>query len=117
MAATNDSANYAAVSIAVLSTTSRGNVTINSIDTTVNPLISPNWLATIADQEVAIAGFKRARQIANATGVVVGSEYAPGPGTQTDSEILEFIKNTLAPIHHAVGTCKPSQYKAFSGLH
>lgn len=109
-APTNDSDNYAAVSIEVLTTTSRGNVTINSSDTSVNPLISSNWLLTTADQELAIAGFKRARQIANATGVIVGPEFSPGPDVQTNAQMLEFIKETLAPIHHAVGTCKTVQF-------
>ncbi|KAL9591440.1 MAG: hypothetical protein Q9179_007719 [Wetmoreana sp. 5 TL-2023] len=70
-----------------------------------NPLVSPNWLLTTTDQELAIQGFKRAREIANATGIIVGPETSPGPQVQTDAQILEFIKESLAPIHHAVATC------------
>ncbi|KAK3173823.1 hypothetical protein OEA41_007155 [Lepraria neglecta] len=101
-----DTDNYASVSIAVLTTTSRGNVTINSTDTNDNPLVSPNWLLTITDQELAVQGFKRARQIANATGITIGPEFSPGPETQTDAQILEYIKQNLVPIHHASATCK-----------
>ena len=106
MTATNDSDNYASVTVAVLTTTSRGNVTINSTDTSLNPLISPNWLLTQTDQEVAIQGFKRARQIAAASGVTKAPEFAPGPGTETDAQILEYLQRTVITIHHASTTCE-----------
>ncbi|KAM0796604.1 glucose-methanol-choline oxidoreductase [Usnea florida] len=103
--ATNDSDNYASVTIAVLATTSRGNVTINSTDTSLNPLISPNWLLTQTDQEVAVQGLKRARQIAAASGITATPEFAPGPTVETDAQILDYIQQSLAPIHHASATC------------
>ena len=108
-ATVSDTDNYFSVTIAVLTTTSRGNVTINSTDTKSNPLVSPNWLSTTTDQELAVQGFKRAREIANLTGITVGPETSPGIQTQTDAQILEYIKQSLAPIHHASATCKPSQ--------
>ncbi|KAL8945210.1 MAG: hypothetical protein Q9211_000260 [Gyalolechia sp. 1 TL-2023] len=100
-----DSANYATVSIAILAATSRGNVTIASTDTNVNPVVSTNWLLTKTDQELAVAAFKRARQLAAATGVIVGPEVLPGVQVQTDEQILEFIRGTVGPIHHASATC------------
>lgn len=90
-----------------MATTSVGNLTINSTDTSVNPLVNVNWLATQTDQEVAVQAFKRARQVGAATGITVGPEYSPGPSVQTDAQILNFIRSTLSPIHHATGTCKP----------
>ena len=104
--ATNDSDNYASFAIAVLATTSRGNVTINSTDTSLNPLISPNWLLTKTDQDVAVQGLKRARQIAAASGITVKPEFAPGPTIETDAEILNYIQQSLGPIHHASATCE-----------
>lgn len=92
------------VNIAVLTTSSRGNVTIKSLSAQDNPIVSPNWLFTAADQEVAIAGLKRAREIIAATGISVGLEFSPGPSVQTDAEILNYIRETLAPVHHACGT-------------
>lgn len=94
------------MAIALLTTTSRGNVTINSTDTNWNPLVSPNWLLTTADQELAVQAFKRGRQIANATGIIVGPEYLPGPTVQTDAHILEYLKRTVGTIWHACGTCR-----------
>lgn len=100
-----DSDNYAISSIALLTTTSRGNVTIASTDTNDNPVVSTNWLLTDTDQELAVAGFKRARQLAAAIGITVGPEVLPGPQVQTDEEILQFIRGTVGPIHHASATC------------
>ena len=93
------------MTVALVASTSRGNVTLSSKDTSVNPLINPNWLGTSTDQQVAIGGFRRARQIFNATGLVVGPEFSPGAQVQTDEQILAYIRKTMTTIHHAVGTC------------
>lgn len=114
-AATNDSDNYASFSIAILTPTSRGNITIGSTDTNDNPLVNPNWLSTSSDQELAVQGFKRARQLAAATGITVGPEYSPGSSTQSDAQILSYIKKTVAPFHHASATCMYFSEAAFRG--
>ena len=106
LATVNDTANYASIEVALGAPTSLGNVTINSTDTTYNPLVNPNWLGSQTDQEIAIGGFRRAREIMNATGLVIGPEFAPGPAVQSDAQILAFVKQTLSTLHHAVGTCK-----------
>lgn len=93
------------MSVVLQVATSRGNVTIASTSTADNPLVNPNWLATPSDQEVAVAGLKRARQIANATGIVVGEEFSPGTNVTSDEDILDYIRREVRPIHHAVGTC------------
>ena len=80
-------------------------MTLNSTDTADNPLVNPAWLSTREDQELAVAAFKRARQVADATGIMVGEEVVPGPGVRTDAQILEYIRGSLASIHHAVATC------------
>ena len=44
------------------------------------PVINPNWLSDARDQDLAIAGFKRARQIwENMGNVTIGEEQLPGP--------------------------------------
>ena len=101
-----DDDNYASITMAVLTTTSRGTVTISSSDTEDNPIVNPNWLATRTDQEIAVQAFKRAREIAQATGITIGNEIAPGPRVQTDEQILAYIKETLSPIHHAAASCE-----------
>lgn len=102
-----DGYDYATVATALVSPLSRGNITINSTNMASPPLINPNYLTHPADIEVAIAAFKRQRQVwGNLSAVTVGPEKIPGPSVQTDAEILQFIKESLAPVWHAAATCK-----------
>lgn len=104
-----DTRNYVSILPTLVATFSRGNVTINSTDTAVNPVINAGLLSDPRDQELAIAAFKRARQIANATAlepIMAGEEVYPGLDVQTDADILDNIKSSTAPIWHAAGTCK-----------
>lgn len=55
---------------------------------------------------MAVAGLKRARQLANATGLVVGPEVSPGQDVRSDAQILDYIRSEIRPIHHAVSSCK-----------
>ena len=103
----NDTSNYATLIVALLSPFSRGNVTIESADSTVSPVINPNWLTDPRDKDLAIAAFKRARQIwSYLSDITVGDEYRPGPGTQTDEEIWNWIQQDVITVWHASATCK-----------
>ncbi|KAL9010685.1 MAG: hypothetical protein Q9180_009266, partial [Flavoplaca navasiana] len=85
-----------------------GNVTINSLDTARNPIISPNWLLDPRDQEVAVAGFKRARQIFQTESIrpiLLGGEDFPGLNVTSDVDILAVIQKSATSIDHAAGTC------------
>jgi choline dehydrogenase len=104
-----DGFQYASMLGVLITPLSRGNVTLKSADTTDLPVINPNWLDDQADQEVAIAMFKRMRQAFQSKAmepVVIGEEYNPGPHVQSDEQILEFIKHNVMPIWHAACTCK-----------
>ncbi|KAL9611915.1 MAG: hypothetical protein Q9167_003468 [Letrouitia subvulpina] len=105
-----DTRNYVSSLAGIVAPFSRGNVTINSTDTTFNPIISPNWLQDPRDQEVAIAGFKRARQIfqtASMRPVILGGrEVFPGANVTSDQDILNVIRKSASSIDHAAGTCK-----------
>lgn len=105
-APTNDSANYASFRIAVVAPISRGNVTIISADTNDRPAINPNFLIATTDQEMAVQAFKRARQLAQTSGITVGPEFDPGEVVQTDEQILQWLRETAGTIHHASATCK-----------
>ena len=105
--APRDGKNYASAIIGLVSPFSRGNVTITSNDTAINPIISPNWLLDPRDQEVAVASFKRARTIFNTTAmrpVVIGSEAFPGVNVSTNQQILSAIMQSASSIYHAAGT-------------
>ena len=100
-----DGLNYGTIFASLIAPLSRGNVTINSSDAVDPPIINPNWLSDPADQEVAIAGFKRARQIfENMADVTIGPEKLPGPDVQSDEDILEFIRQSGSELYHASAT-------------
>jgi choline dehydrogenase len=56
--------NYLTIGSALLTTSARGNLTIQSADIADPPVISPNWLLDEGDQEQAIAALQRIREIA-----------------------------------------------------
>ncbi|KAK7628890.1 choline dehydrogenase [Phyllosticta paracitricarpa] len=103
---------YATILGAIVAPTSRGNVTLASADTKDLPLVNPNWLTTQSDRELAVAMYRRMREIWNTPvmqQVVKGPEYFPGPQVDTDEEILETIKESLTTVWHASCTCKMSK--------
>jgi choline dehydrogenase len=74
------------------------------------PLINPNWLTHPADQEVAIAGYKRVRELFATDAlkpILIGPEYFPAPelGIDSDAEILDFIRKSFNTVFHAGSTC------------
>ena len=88
---------------------SRGNVSIASADTNIHPVVNPALLTDPRDQEVAVAGFKRARAVLQSDAVkpgLIGGEVYPGPQVLTDADILDTIRKSADSIHHAAGTCK-----------
>lgn len=104
-----DGYNYATLGTALITPLSRGNVSINSSSMADAPLINPNWITDPADVEVAIAALKRQRQVWSVLAkynLTIGEEAFPGVAVQTDSQILEWIRNAVTPIWHASATCK-----------
>lgn len=96
---------YSSVGVLLVASTSRGNMTIQSASNDVPPVISPNWIMDKADQEMAVRGIRRARQISNALGNNLG-EVEPGPAVQTDDQILKWIQQkSLSVIHHCTALC------------
>lgn len=105
----NDGFNYASLSIALVAPRSRGTVTLSSPDTAVQPVIDPNFLGDKADTEVAVAGYKRAREFWD-TPVLrdfrIGDDEAfPGLNATSDEEILDIIKRSYNTIYHGACTC------------
>jgi choline dehydrogenase len=114
---------YASVMAALVAPVSRGSVTISSADTEVLPIIDPGFLASPADQDVAVAAFKRARDFFTVKAVqpvLIGGEYYPGPSVATDAQILQWIRNHVMTVWHASCTCamgKPSDPQAVVDNH
>ena len=106
--APTDGRNYVSSSTALTNPFSRGNVTIRSDDTSVHPVVSPNWLLDPRDQEVALAAFKQARAVftTNSTeDIVIGDEVFPGLNVSSDAQVLNLIQQSAAASYHASATC------------
>ncbi|KAI7361833.1 hypothetical protein KC354_g7779 [Hortaea werneckii] len=105
-----DGYQYGSILATLVKPLSRGNVTIKSTDTSDKPLINPNWLAHPTDQQVAIAAYKRARQVFNTTfmepALVEKDEYFPGFDVQSDEDLLNVIRGSVMTVPHASGTSK-----------
>ncbi|GME26134.1 BetA, Choline dehydrogenase and related flavoprotein [Neofusicoccum parvum] len=111
-----DGRQYATVLGGMVAPTSRGSVTIASADASAPPLVDPNWLATPADQEVAVALYRRLRDVWGAATMreeVVtrrdgaGYEFWPGlEHAQSDAEILDVVRRSVMSFWHAAGTCR-----------
>lgn len=98
---------YSSILAALVAPLSRGNVTIASADSADLPLVNPNWLSHPTDQQVAVEGYKRAREFFSATSikpVLIGEEVFPGSKVQSDDDILKTIQqsfNTVrSPLPH-----------------
>ncbi|MCJ1377520.1 hypothetical protein MMC17_000615 [Xylographa soralifera] len=101
-----DGYNYGTLANALVAPLSRGNVTIVSSDTADAPVINPNWLTDPADAEVAVAAFKRSREVwGQLQSITIGPEYFPGAAVQTDEDILAFIRQSCIQLYHAACTC------------
>ena len=87
---------------------SRGNVSINSTDTALNPLVNPNLLGDARDMDLAVQAFRRARQIFNTTAlrtITIGGEAFPGKNVTSDAQIREMLMKSSNTIYHAAATC------------
>ncbi|KAE8308099.1 putative GMC oxidoreductase [Aspergillus transmontanensis] len=104
-----DGHQYASMLGVLIAPTSRGNVTIRSSSTSDPPIVSPNWLTTKTDVEVAVAIYRRIREIwqsESLQSITVGNLSYPLHQDKTDEEIIQYIKESLMPLWHAACTCK-----------
>jgi choline dehydrogenase len=87
---------------------SRGHIRIASADPAVYPAIAPNYLSASLDQEVAVASLRWGRKIAGEPALRgwIDHEMTPGPGLQSDAELLAFARMAGSTIYHPVGTCQ-----------
>jgi choline dehydrogenase len=95
-------------SICQLRPESRGHIEIRSPDASDKPRIHPNYLSTLTDRKVAVAGMKLSRRICNSAAMApfVAEELLPGVDVQSDEALLECARDIGQTIYHPVGTCK-----------
>jgi choline dehydrogenase len=96
------------MNINVLRSESRGDVHIQSPDVNVPPAIRFNFLSDKHDRDGLLAAIRKARELMSAEPIasITGEEIAPGVDTQTDDEILDWVRQTGETTYHPVGTCK-----------
>jgi choline dehydrogenase len=87
---------------------SRGYVRLRSADPFEAPLIQPNYLAEEMDRRVLLAGMRLARRLLQSKPLepYYEREDFPGPGVQTDAELLAAAKQRGTTTFHPAGTCR-----------
>jgi choline dehydrogenase len=95
-------------SVCNLRPTSRGSVEIVSRNATDAPRISPCYLSTKEDCDIAISALRLTRRIVSMPALAPyrPTEYLPGPQYQTDDELRVAAGMVGTTIFHPVGTCK-----------
>ncbi|MPZ09257.1 MAG: choline dehydrogenase [Kiloniellaceae bacterium] len=95
-------------SICQLRPESRGVIELRSPFAQDYPAIHPNYLATVKDQQVTVAGMKMSRAIAatETLAPLIDHELSPGAETASDEDLLVAARNLSQTIYHPVGTCK-----------
>ena len=88
--------------------TSRGYLEIRSPDPEEPVAIHPNYLSTEIDRQEMIEASRLARAIAEAPAMarVIEEEITPGPGVQTDEEVLADCRARAGTVFHPVSTCR-----------
>jgi choline dehydrogenase len=96
-------------SVCNLRPASRGHIRIKSADPRASPAIMLNYLSAPEDQTIAIQSLRLARRVVLGTQAMkqyAPEEFLPGPGFQTDEELVKAAGNVGTTIFHPVGTCK-----------
>ncbi|KAH7413985.1 hypothetical protein DE146DRAFT_731532 [Phaeosphaeria sp. MPI-PUGE-AT-0046c] len=112
---------YVSILGALVAPLSRGNITLKSANPLAAPAIDPNWLSDPADQELAIAWYRRMREVFTTKEVTsqleeVGVEKYPGLDKDSDEQILAVIRDSAITVWHASSTCKMGKSVLRSGI-
>ncbi|MGE0846166.1 MAG: GMC family oxidoreductase [Flavobacteriaceae bacterium] len=93
---------------------SRGHVRIASPDPAAHPVISPNYLASEGDRQVAARAIRLTRRIMAQPAMAKYSpeEYLPGPQFDSDEALAEAAGNIGTTIFHPVGTARMGDDRA-----
>src|SRR6202040_1269409 len=87
---------------------SRGYVRIRSADPFVQPIIQTNYLTAELDRRVIVAGMKLARRLLKSEPLSPYYDYEdfPGPGVETDDELLQSATRRGTTTFHPGCTCR-----------
>ncbi len=95
-------------SVCNLNPTSRGTVQIKNADFTAAPAISPNYLSTPEDRQVAADSLRVTRRIVAqpALAKYQPEEWKPGVQFESDEDLARLAGDIATTIFHPVGTTK-----------
>lgn len=87
---------------------STGSVHAVSADPARPPAIRFNFLSAEIDRRVTLEAMRIARRIMAAEPLagIIGEEIAPGSALGSDSELLDWVRETAETTYHPVGTCR-----------
>ncbi|MBT7732966.1 MAG: choline dehydrogenase [Rhodospirillaceae bacterium] len=96
------------LNINVLRSESVGSIHIQSSNPAIPPAIKFNFMSSPYDRDGTVAAMRKARELfaTSPLASAVGEELAPGIQCQSDSDMVEWIKNNAETTYHPVGTCK-----------
>ncbi|HET9250187.1 MAG TPA: choline dehydrogenase, partial [Actinomycetota bacterium] len=86
----------------------RGSVKITSADPRVHPALRFNYLSTDQDRREWVEAIRTARRILGQPAMAPfdGGEISPGPGVETDEEILAWVARDAETALHPSCTCR-----------
>jgi len=87
---------------------SRGRLTLASADPSAAPLIDSNLLGVPGDVDALVRAIRLIRRIFAAPSFerYHATEAAPGAATQSDEDIVAYIRANSYTVHHPVSTCR-----------
>jgi len=116
-----DGKKYVGILGAMVAPMSRGNVTLQSSSHLIKPAVNPNWLSHPVDQEVAVAWYRRMREVFATPDYQSqlekpGTEAYPGLDKNSDEQILNVIRESAMTVWHAAGTCRMGKSMVENGV-
>ena len=97
-----------AISLVCLYPESRGSVKVSSRDPLSLPLIDPALGSVQQDIDTLVRGLKLARRILgnHSFAQYHAHERLPGSAVNSDAELEQYVRNTMATVHHPGSTCR-----------
>lgn len=95
------------LSACILRPESRGRIQLRSADPLAAPEIQANYLSAENDQRLAVQMVRKMREIASQSPLsdIVVQEHEPGAASQSDADLLDWVRRRAGSIFHPVGTC------------
>jgi len=87
---------------------SRGSIHLSSPDPLAPPVITPNYLSAEEDVQAFVRGLRLARRVTQqpAFKPYYVKELRPGPGVESETELVQYIRSSIFSSYHPVGTAR-----------